>query len=68
MPGVPSCSVIWLALSRPRYDGWPPLSAPAWAFYSPCTDGDMDMGIVGHEYTHAISNRMIGGPDEGITS
>jgi hypothetical protein len=28
----------------------------------------MDMGIVGHEYTHAISNRMIGGPDEGITS
>ena len=26
------------------------------------------MGIVGHEYTHAISNRMIGGPDEGLTS
>ena len=26
------------------------------------------MSIVGHEYTHAISNRMIGGPDEGITS
>ena len=26
------------------------------------------MGIVGHEYTHAISNRMVGGPDEGITS
>ena len=31
MPGMPSCSVIWLALSRPRYDGAPPLSAPAWA-------------------------------------
>ena len=31
MPGMPSCSVIWLALSRPRYDGWPPVSAPAWA-------------------------------------
>ena len=40
----------------------------AGAFYSPCTDGALDMSIVGHEYTHAISNRMIGGPDEGITS
>ena len=38
------------------------------AFYSPCTDGGFDMSIIGHEYTHAISNRMIGGPDEGITS
>jgi hypothetical protein len=26
------------------------------------------MGIVGHEYTHAISNRMIAGAVEGITS
>lgn len=40
----------------------------AGAFYAPCTDGDLDMSIVGHEYTHAISNRMIAGPDEGITS
>ena len=40
----------------------------AGAFYAPCTDGGLDMGIVGHEYTHAISNRMIGGPDESITS
>lgn len=40
----------------------------AGSFYSPCTDGALDMSIVGHEYTHAISNRMIGGPDEGITS
>ncbi|MGA9747203.1 MAG: M36 family metallopeptidase, partial [Nocardioides sp.] len=38
------------------------------AFYAPCTDGSFDMSIVGHEYTHAISNRMIAGPDEGITS
>ncbi|MCW2765151.1 MAG: peptidase fungalysin, partial [Nocardioides sp.] len=29
----------------------------AGAFYSPCADGGLDMGIVGHEYTHAISNR-----------
>lgn len=40
----------------------------AGAFYSPCVDGAFDMGIVGHEYTHAISNRMVGGPDEGLTS
>ena len=40
----------------------------AGGFYSPCADGGLDMSIVGHEYTHAISNRMIGGPDEGITS
>ena len=40
----------------------------AGAFYAPCTDGGLDMGIVGHEYTHAISNRMVAGPDEGLTS
>ena len=40
----------------------------AGAFYAPCTDGSLDFGIVGHEYTHAISNRMVGGPDEGLTS
>jgi uncharacterized repeat protein (TIGR01451 family) len=37
------------------------------ALYSPCVDGDMDMGIVGHEYTHAISNRMVAGPDAGLS-
>ncbi len=40
----------------------------AGAFYSPCVDGSLDMSIVGHEYTHAITNRMVGGPDEGLTS
>lgn len=40
----------------------------AGAFYSPCTDGALDTGIYGHEYTHAISNRMVGGPDDGLTS
>jgi extracellular elastinolytic metalloproteinase len=40
----------------------------AGAFYAPCTDGGLDMGIVGHEYTHAITNRMVGGPDEGLIS
>ncbi|MFT4264842.1 MAG: M36 family metallopeptidase [Nocardioides sp.] len=56
------------------YDGTPGITnqylfAPAaGAFYPPCTDGDLDMSIVGHEYTHAISNRMIGGAMDGITS
>ncbi|MBC7798450.1 MAG: M36 family metallopeptidase [Pyrinomonadaceae bacterium] len=37
------------------------------AFYAPCTDGDIDVGIVGHEYTHAVSNRMVAGPDAGLS-
>jgi extracellular elastinolytic metalloproteinase len=40
----------------------------AGAFYAPCTDGDYDMSVIGHEYNHAISNRMVGGPDAGLTS
>ena len=34
--------------------------------YPPCADGSLDAGIVGHEYTHAISNRMVGGPDGNL--
>src|SRR5207244_12936087 len=30
-------------------------------------DGDFDMSVIGHEFTHAISNRMVGGPDAGLT-
>jgi extracellular elastinolytic metalloproteinase len=36
-------------------------------FYGPCVDGDFDASVYGHEYTHAISNRMVGGPDDGLT-
>jgi extracellular elastinolytic metalloproteinase len=36
---------------------WQPLAG---AFYAPCVDGDFDMGVIGHEYTHMIENRMIG--------
>ena len=36
--------------------------------YVPCVDGTYDMSIVGHEYTHAISNRMVAGPDSGLLS
>ncbi|MGI8707527.1 MAG: M36 family metallopeptidase [Actinomycetota bacterium] len=43
---------------------WQPIAA---AFYSPCVDGDYDMTVIGHEYTHAISNRMIAGPVSGLS-
>jgi hypothetical protein len=43
---------------------WQPLAA---AFYAPCVDGDYDMSVIGHEYTHAISNRMVAGPDSGLS-
>jgi hypothetical protein len=39
----------------------------AGAFYAPCVDGDLDMTVWGHEYTHAISNRMVGGPDSNLS-
>lgn len=42
---------------------WQPIAG---AFYSPCVDGDYDMSVIGHEYTHAISNRMVAGPDAGL--
>lgn len=43
---------------------WQPIAA---AFYPPMVDGDFDMSVIGHEYTHAISNRMVGGPDANLT-
>ncbi|HZK51461.1 MAG TPA: M36 family metallopeptidase, partial [Actinomycetota bacterium] len=43
---------------------WQPIPG---AFYSPCVDGDYDMSVIGHEYTHAITNRMIAGPDIGLS-
>jgi hypothetical protein len=37
---------------------WQPVAG---SFYAPCVDGDYDMSVIGHEYTHAISNRMVNG-------
>jgi extracellular elastinolytic metalloproteinase len=39
----------------------------AGAFYAPCVDGDLDTSVFGHEYTHLISNRMVAGPDSGLS-
>lgn len=41
---------------------WQPIAG---SFYAPCVDGDYDMSVIGHEYTHAISGRMIAGPNAG---
>jgi hypothetical protein len=38
----------------------------AGAIYVPCADGSYDMTVVAHEYTHAISNRMVAGPLLGL--
>ena len=53
--GVPGITNMYL---------WQPIAG---AFYAPCVDGDYDMSVIGHEYTHAISNRMAGGPDAGLS-
>ena len=44
---------------------WQPIAG---SFYGECVDGDYDMSVIGHEYTHAITNRMIAGPDGGLSS
>ncbi|MFB9239416.1 M36 family metallopeptidase [Plantactinospora siamensis] len=55
-------------------DGIPPTTnmylwqSIAGSFYAPCVDGDYDMSVIGHEYSHAITNRMIAGPDSGFSS
>ncbi|MGH3148996.1 MAG: M36 family metallopeptidase, partial [Rubrobacter sp.] len=43
---------------------WQPIAG---TFYAPCVDGDYDMSVIAHEYGHAIQNRMVAGPDEGLS-
>jgi len=43
------------------------LFEPVLGFYGPCADGDLDSSIFLHEYTHAISNRLIAGPATGLS-
>ncbi len=52
--GVPTITNMYL---------WQPIAG---GFYARCVDGDYDMSVIGHEYTHAISNRMVAGPDAGL--
>jgi hypothetical protein len=44
---------------------WQPIAG---SFYAPCVDGDFDMSVIAHEYTHAITNRMVAGPKDGLSS
>ncbi|MCW2502939.1 MAG: peptidase m36 fungalysin [Actinomycetia bacterium] len=44
---------------------WQPIAGRE---YVPCVDGDFDTSLIAHEYAHAISNRMIAGPDGILTS
>jgi extracellular elastinolytic metalloproteinase len=44
---------------------WQPIAG---SFYAPCLDGDFDMSVIAHEYTHAITNRMIAGPNAGVST
>jgi len=43
---------------------WQPIAGGA---YVPCVDGDFDGTVIGHEYTHMITNRMVAGPDAGLS-
>jgi extracellular elastinolytic metalloproteinase len=40
----------------------PRMQMYTWSAPNPDRDGDLDSGIVVHEYGHGISNRLIGGP------
>ncbi len=42
--------------SRPRMQMY------RWTTVTPNKDGDLDAGIIVHEYGHGISNRLVGGP------
>lgn len=44
---------------------WQPAAA---SFYGGCVDGSYDTNVITHEYVHAVTNRMVAGPDVGITS
>ena len=43
------------------------LFEPIVGFYGPCADGGLDASIFLHEYTHAISNRLVAGPATGLS-
>jgi hypothetical protein len=49
--------------STPAADGGRPrMQMYLWPSQTPVRDGDLDSGIVIHEYGHGVSNRLTGGP------
>ncbi|MEO8067374.1 MAG: M36 family metallopeptidase [Flavobacteriales bacterium] len=40
----------------------PRMQMYVWNYTAPARDGDLDNCIIAHEYTHGISNRLVGGP------
>lgn len=48
-------------------DGYPPrMQLYLWNHASPSRAGEMDGGILIHEYAHGLSNRLIGGPSNSF--
>ena len=48
--------------STPADGSRPRMQMYIWTSPNPDRDGDLDAGIVVHEYGHGISNRLVGGP------
>ena len=53
--GIPGITNMYL---------WQPIAS---GFYADCSDGDYDMSVIAHEYGHAVQNRMVAGPDAGLS-
>lgn len=49
-------------MSTPADGSSPRMQMYIWTDPNPDRDGDLDSGIIIHEYTHGISNRLTGGP------
>ncbi|HEX6516656.1 MAG TPA: M36 family metallopeptidase [Nocardioidaceae bacterium] len=52
--GIPPWSGMFL---------WEPIDD---AFEGPCRDGDLDAGVIQHEYSHGLSNRYVGTEDGSL--
>lgn len=48
--------------STPPDGSQPRMQMYEWTTATPRRDGDLDNGIIVHEYGHGISNRLVGGP------
>jgi extracellular elastinolytic metalloproteinase len=54
--GIPPWSGMFL---------WEPIDD---AFEGPCRDGDLDAGVIQHEYSHGLSNRYVGTEDNSLNT